>query len=149
MLPDLNWDRKTMGTLHLLGLVEGNDIWSLRDLKHKHICWLNDMRMKFLEATVKTYPEPEQDQLKFYVHYQPTYYHFPVHILHVALTAGASQATGKAVGLKSIISQLETMTGDDEAGMDSVTLTHTIGEADDLWTHTFEPFKSGKVPPTQ
>ena len=37
------------------------------------------------------------------------------------------------------------MTGDDEAGMDSVTLTYTIGEADDLWMHIFEPVKSGRL----
>ncbi len=148
MLPDLNWDRKTMESLPLLGLVERNDIWSLRDLKKKHICWLNDMRTKFLEATVKTYPELEKDQLKLYVHYQPTYYHFHIHIVHVALESGATQATGKAVGLESIISQLETMTVDDEVGMDSVTLAYTIGEADDLWTHIFEPIKSGRFSPT-
>ena len=145
MLPDLNWDRKSMESLHLLGIVERNDIWSLRDLKKKHIRWLNDMRTKFLEATVKTYPELEKDQLKLYVHYQPTYYHFHIHIVHIALEAGATQATGKAVGLESIISQLETMTGDDEAGMDSVTLTYTLGEADDLWTQIFEPIKSGRL----
>ena len=69
MLPDLNWDRKTMESLHLLGLVERSDIWSLRDLKKKHICWL----------------------------------------------------------------------------MDSVTLTYTVGEAADLWTHIFESIKSGRV----
>ena len=149
MLPDLNWDRKTMESLHLLGLVERDDIWSLRDLKKKHICWLNDMGTKFLEAIVKTYPELEKDQLKLYVHYQPTYYHFHIHIVHVALEAGATQATGKAVGLESIISQLETVTGGEEAGMDSVTLTYTIGEADDLWTHIFEPVKSGRVSLTQ
>ncbi len=137
-----------MENLHFLGLVERNDIWSLRDLK-KHICWLNDMRTKFLEATMKTYTELEKDRLKLYVHFQPTYYRFHIHIVHVALDAGATQATGKAVGLESIISQLDTMTGDDEAGMDSVTLNYTIGEADDLWTHIFEPIKSGRVSLTQ
>ncbi|KAA8570823.1 hypothetical protein EYC84_000215 [Monilinia fructicola] len=65
LLPDLNWDRKTMEGLHLLGLVERRDIWSLRDLKKKHIKWLRDMRQKFLEATVKSYEGLEEDQLKF------------------------------------------------------------------------------------
>ena len=54
MLPDLSWDRKTTESLHLLGLVERNDISILRGLKKKHVCWPNDMRTKFLEATVKT-----------------------------------------------------------------------------------------------
>jgi m7GpppX diphosphatase len=141
LLPDLNWDRKTMEGLHLLGLVERMDIWSLRDLRKKHVEWLKDMRSKILRATVETYPELEEDLLKVYVHYQPTYYHFHMHIVHVALEAGATQATGKAIGLESIISQLETMEGGGEAGMDVVALTYTIGEASELWTDILEPLK--------
>jgi len=141
LLPDLNWDRKTMESLHLLGLVERRDIWSLRDLKKKHIHWLRDMRTRFVEATIKTYPELEEDQLKLYVHYQPTYYHFHIHIVHVALESGATQATGKAIGLESIIAQLETMAGDEDAGMDAVALNYTVGEASELWTEIFEPLK--------
>ena len=142
LLPDLNWDRKTVEALHLLGLVERRDIWSLRDLKKKHIPWLRHMKDKFVDATTKVYPDVEADQLKLYVHYQPTYYHFHIHIVHVALEAGATQATGKAVGLESILAQLEMMQGDDdEAGMDAVTLCYTLGEASDLWVEVFEPLK--------
>ncbi|KAJ4294794.1 hypothetical protein N0V88_005028 [Collariella sp. IMI 366227] len=141
LLPDLNWDRKTIDALHLLGLVERRDIWSLRDLRKKHIPWLQHMKAKFVDATTKVYPSIEPDQLKLYVHYQPTYYHFHIHIVHVALEAGATQATGKAVGLESIISQLETMGGDDEAGMEAATLCYTLGEASDLWVDVFEPLK--------
>lgn len=142
LLPDLNWDRKTIEALHLLGLVERMDIWSLRDLKKKHIPWLKHMKKKFLEATVKMYPGLEEDQLKLYVHYQPTYYHFHMHVVHVQLEAGATQAVGKAVGLESIISQLETIEGGDEAGMEKVTLEYTVGEASALWMEVFEPVKS-------
>ena len=145
LLPDLNWDRKTMESLHLLGLVERRDIWSLRDLKKKHIPWLQHMREKFLEATTSTYAGLERDQLKLYVHYQPTYYHFHIHIVHVALEAGATQATGKAIGLESIITQLETMTGNEESGMDGIELHYTVGEASELWTEIFEPLKSDRA----
>jgi m7GpppX diphosphatase len=68
VLPDLNWDRKTMGSLHLLALVERRDIWSLRDLRKHHIPWLQYLRRRLLEATVKMFPELEEDQLKLYVH---------------------------------------------------------------------------------
>lgn len=68
MLPDLNWDRKTMGSLHLLTLVERRDIWSLRDLRKRHIPWLRYLRERLLDATVKMYPDLEEDQLKLYVH---------------------------------------------------------------------------------
>lgn len=142
LLPDLNWDRKTSESLHLLGLVERMDIWSLRDLRKKHIPWLRHMRAKLIEATINTYTDLEEDQLKLYVHYQPTYYHFHIHIVHVQLEAGTTQATGKAIGLESIIEQLEHMVGDDEAGMDKLDLHYTIGEASELWTEIYSPLKT-------
>ncbi|KEZ41381.1 Uncharacterized protein SAPIO_CDS7504 [Scedosporium apiospermum] len=146
LLPDLNWDRKTLEALHLLALVERRDIWSLRDLRKKHIPWLEHMKEKVVAATVKTYPSIDADQLKLYVHYQPTYYHFHIHIVHVALEAGATQATGKAVGLESIIETLKVMGADDEeAGMDSVAMSYTVGEASELWEQVFGPLKQKKT----
>ncbi|EAW11220.1 putative mRNA decapping hydrolase [Aspergillus clavatus NRRL 1] len=146
MLPDLNWDRKTMGSLHLLGLPLRRDIWSLRDLKKKHVPWLRYLRQRLLEGTVKMYPELEQDQLKLYVHYQPTYYHFHIHVVNVMLEAGATQATGKAFGLENLISQLETMSGDDDASLADVSLTYYLGEASELWTTIYDPLKRGLKP---
>ncbi|KOS17882.1 m7GpppX diphosphatase [Escovopsis weberi] len=147
LLPDLNWDRRTLEGLHLLGVVERRDIWSLRDLRKKHVSWLRHMRERLVAATVGAYPAVEADQLKLYVHYQPTYYHFHIHIVHVALEAGATQATGKAVGLESIIETLRVMDGGedgDEAGMDKVALSYTVGEASELWTDVFEPLRTGR-----
>ena len=68
LLPDLNWDRKTVTSLHLLGLVERRDIWSLRDLRKSHVEWLKHMREKILDATVILYKDVERDMLKLYVH---------------------------------------------------------------------------------
>lgn len=144
LIPDLNWDRKTIEGLHLLALVERRDIWSLRDLRKKHIPWLEHMKAKLLAATVKQYPDIEIDQLKLYVHYQPTYYHFHIHIVHVQLEAGATQAVGKAVGLDSIVETLEIMKGDEEAGMDGIALSYTLGEASELWTEVYAPLKNSK-----
>ncbi|CAO2654851.1 Nn.00g115840.m01.CDS01 [Neocucurbitaria sp. VM-36] len=144
LLPDLNWDRKTIGGLHLLGIVERRDIWSVRDLNKSMVEWVKHMRTKMVEATAKLYPEIEQDQLKLYVHYQPTYYHFHIHIVHVSLEAGSTQATGKALGLENIISQLETMTGDASAGMQNVSLTYHLGERSELWEKVYAPLKDGQ-----
>ncbi|EAA33402.2 hypothetical protein GE21DRAFT_6489 [Neurospora crassa] len=145
LLPDLNWDRKTLDALHLLGLVERRDLWSLRDLKKKHVPFLRHMKRKFVEATTQVYPDIEEDQLKLYVHYQPTYYHFHIHIVHVQLEAGATQAVGKAVGLDSIIETLEVMEGDGEAGMEKLTMCYTLGEESDLWKDVFGPLKKKKA----
>ncbi|RDA84270.1 hypothetical protein CP532_1976 [Ophiocordyceps camponoti-leonardi (nom. inval.)] len=134
LLPDLNWDRATLEALHLLALVERRDMWSLRDLCKKHVPWLQHMRRSLVAATVSRYPSLEPDQLKLYFHYQPTYYHLHIHIVHVALDAGPSQAIGKAVGLDAVIETLQAMAGDDDAGMDTVSMTYTLGEASELWT---------------
>ncbi|CAE7200660.1 hypothetical protein CFE70_008108 [Pyrenophora teres f. teres 0-1] len=149
LLPDLNWDRKTMGSLHLLGIVERRDIWSVRDLEKGMAGWVKHMREKMVEATVGLYPEIERDELKLYVHYQPTYYHFHIHIVHVSLEAGSTQATGKALGLENIISQLETMTPSSSsasasAGMQDVSLTYHLGERSDLWEKVYLPLKEGR-----
>ena len=71
LAPDLNWDRKTLTSLHLLAMVERRDIWSLRDLRKGHVEWLKHMREKVLEATVRVYKEVEKDQIKLYIHCTP------------------------------------------------------------------------------
>ncbi|KAL6710023.1 hypothetical protein ACN47E_009814 [Coniothyrium glycines] len=144
LLPDLNWDRKTMGSLHLLGLVQRRDIWSVRDLRKGMAPWVRHMSGKMLDATAALYPGVERDHLKLYVHYQPTYYHFHIHIVHVSLEAGGTQATGKALGLDNIVSQLETMGGHAEAGMQDVSLTYHLGERHDLWEKVYLPLKEGR-----
>lgn len=150
ILPDLNWDRKTMRSLHLLGIVERRDVWSVRDLKKGMVEWVKHMREKMIEATVKLYPEIERDELKLYVHYQPTYYHFHIHIVHVSLEAGNTQATGKALGLENIISQLETMSDSSSsnhnqgAGMQDASLTYHVGERSELWEKVYLPLKEGR-----
>ena len=73
---------------------------------------------------------------------QPTYYHFHVHVVHVALDAGATQAVGKAFGLENIISQLECMA--EGKGMADMSITYTIGENHDLWNNVFLPLKQGE-----
>jgi m7GpppX diphosphatase len=77
---------------------------------------------------------------------QPTYYHFHIHVVNVMLEAGATQATGKAFGLENLISQLETLAGDQDASMADVSLTYYLGEASDLWMNIFYPLKSGSKP---
>ena len=79
-IPDLNWDRKTTTSLHVLAIVERRDIWSVRDLQKGHIIWLKHMREKLLNATCKIYPDVERDQLKLY-------FHCKLSLLHSFLTS--------------------------------------------------------------
>ncbi|QIW99717.1 hypothetical protein AMS68_005235 [Peltaster fructicola] len=146
LLPDLNWDRTTIGSLHLLALVQRRDIWSVRDLRKKHVAWLRSLRRTLTDTVEKLYPGVESDMLKLYLHYQPTYYHLHIHIVHVSLDATGTQATGKALGLDNVISQLETMSGGADAGMADVELAFTLGEASELWSTIFLPLKKGEQP---
>jgi m7GpppX diphosphatase len=50
------------------------------------------------------------------------------------------------LGLEDIISQLETLSGDEDAGMADVSLTYSLGEASELWTGLFEKLKAGETP---
>ncbi|GAB7362704.1 hypothetical protein MBLNU230_g3011t1 [Neophaeotheca triangularis] len=149
LAPDLNWDRKTVGALHLLALVERRDLWSLRDLRRSDVPWLRTLKAKLLTETTRLWPEIEEDMLKFYLHYQPTYYHFHIHIVHINAEPTATQAVGKALDLNAIISQLDAMaapeTGSDPS-MADVPLTYTVGEASELWKLIFGPLKRGEVP---
>ena len=77
---------------------------------------------------------------------QPTYHHFHIHIVHVMLEAGLTQAVGKALGLENIISTLESLSGDNSAGMQDVSLTYHLGEASELWEKVFSVLKQGKEP---
>ena len=44
-----------------------------------------------------------EDQLRIFVHYQPSYYHFHVHFCHVTLAASPGMAVGKAHLLDDVI----------------------------------------------
>lgn len=154
LLPDLNWDRRSATGLHLLALVERRDLWSLRGLKKKHVSWLKHLRAEIVRAAAGVATrlqkeggeaaETDEDQFKCYVHYQPTYYHFHVHVVHVMLEAGGTQAVGKAFSLENLVSQLEAMGGDEEAGLEGVDLTYFVGEESELWKKCFQRLKRGE-----
>ncbi|KIV93640.1 hypothetical protein PV10_04838 [Exophiala mesophila] len=153
LLPDLNWDRKTVTGMHLLALPQRRDLHSLRSLKKSHVPWLKTMHAHITEAATKVFPgQVDQDEIKCYIHYQPTYYHFHVHVVHVMLEAGTTQSVGKAIGLGSVISWLESLGtnghGDDaetsDPGLDTVDLEYWVGEENDLWKKCFGKLKNGE-----
>lgn len=153
LLPDLNWDRRTVEGLHLLALVERRDLWSLRSLKKKDATWLRELKDEAISAAAReakrlsSDAEAESvgdDQFKCYVHYQPTYYHFHVHVVHVMLEAGGTQAVGKAFSLDLLIAMLEAMT-DGEEGLEKMPFSYTLGEESELWKRCFSPIRAGEM----
>lgn len=78
LLPDIKWDQKTQNDLYLQAICHKRDIRSLRDLTTDHLPLLENMLSKGCQSIKEKYGL-DQDQLRVYVHYQPSYYHFHVH----------------------------------------------------------------------
>ncbi|KAJ6259329.1 hypothetical protein Dda_6229 [Drechslerella dactyloides] len=150
LLPDLKWDLVTLTALYLSAIVHRSDIRSVRDLTPAHLPFLRGIRNNILTATSARYGVA-QDQLKIYAHYQPSYYHFHLHVVHVAHDMGGSATVGKAILLDEIIQTLEVMkaaegeTGS-EWGYRDVEISYLLGEEHDLWTKVFQPLKEGRPP---
>lgn len=62
-----------------------------------------------------------------------------MHVVHVALEAGATQAVGKAWGLEALMAVLEVMR--EGGSMADLDVTYGVGEASELWVEVFEPLK--------
>ena len=143
LLPDLNWDRSTITSLHLLALVQRRDIQSIRDLKKKHVPWLRKLREEIASSVAERY-SIDTDEIKLYCHYHPTYYHFHVHVVHVMLEPeGGTQSVGKAWALDMLIEWLDSMKGKLQ-GLDRVALSYNVGEQSELWTGLWGKLNAGQ-----
>ncbi|KAI5785555.1 HIT-like domain-containing protein [Peziza echinospora] len=132
LAPDLKWDQKTMASLYMLAIVHRRDIASIRDLKKSDVPWLKRLSAKITSAICTAYPGVEGDQLKLYVHYHPSYYHFHIHAVSISHDGGFGQTAGKAFLLGNVTSQLEAMR-DDSSSFADVGLTYIVGEETELW----------------
>lgn len=66
------WDQKTMSALYLLVLTQDRTIRSLRDLRTRHLPLLRKIRSECERIAIERYGI-EKGELRFFVHYQPTY----------------------------------------------------------------------------
>ncbi|GAA5871289.1 hypothetical protein JCM16303_000706 [Sporobolomyces ruberrimus] len=106
LTPDLKWDQKTMSALYLLVLTQDRSIGSLRDLTPAHIPLLRNIRQASERAAIEKYCI-DKGELRFFVHYQPTYYHFHVHVVHVNYQNFSGITVGQAHLLDDVIDTLE------------------------------------------
>jgi len=107
ILPDSKWDRLNLSTMYLLAIVKRRDIRSLRDLRTEHVPLLR----KILHAVHQLVPEKygiPTTKIKKFIHYQPTYYHFHVHITHIDCDGFGTNA-GKAHLLEDVIDNIDVM----------------------------------------
>lgn len=129
LLPDMKWDQQSMSSLYLVAIVRRTDISSMRDLNGSHIDYLENLLNNIKHATYEKFPV-EEDELRIFVHYQPSYYHFHIHVVNVAHTGlGGGIIAGKAFLLEDIIDHLKL----DSDYYQKKTLTYNLGELHPLW----------------
>ncbi|XP_065844530.1 m7GpppX diphosphatase-like [Oscarella lobularis] len=128
LLPDLKWDQEHMENLYLLGVCHARGIASLRDLRLEHVPLLKNMMQQGREAIFNRYGIP-LSQIKTYVHYQPTYYHFHMHYLHTSFEHPGG-LVGKAHLVEDIIDNLEKF---GTTYYKERTLTFALRDTETLW----------------
>ena len=107
LLPDIKWDQKTLTDLYLVAICQKRDIRSLRDLTAEHLPLLENIMSKGCQAIRDKYGIGEE-QLRIYVHYQPSYYHFHVHFTALSYQVPGVHAE-KAHLLSSVIQNIRLM----------------------------------------
>lgn len=135
LLPDMKWDRLNMDALYLCCIVNRTDITCVRDLNGTHIDFLKNLLAKLRQVTSEKYLLAP-DQLRIFIHYQPSYYHFHIHVVNITHPGlGEGTNVGKAILLDDVISNIELKSDYYEQR----TLSYTIGENHGLWS--IEGFK--------
>ncbi|TFK44174.1 scavenger mRNA decapping enzyme [Crucibulum laeve] len=144
LLPDMKWDLKTVSSLYLLAIVQDRAIRSLRDLRHAHLPLLKDIRLEAGRIAKERWGMGNE-YLRMYIHYQPSYYHFHVHIVNVNYEGGLLGMTvGQAHLLDDVISLLELDTPTSPGIFERLTLTYGLGDQHGL----FKPMRSAMSPGT-
>ncbi|KAK4051330.1 hypothetical protein OIV83_002814 [Microbotryomycetes sp. JL201] len=106
LTPDLKWDQHTKSSMYLQVLVQSRKIRCLRDLRPSHLPLLRKIRINSERTAIEKYGI-EQGELRFFVHYQPTYYHFHVHVVHISYLGFSGITVGQAHLLDDLIDTLE------------------------------------------
>ncbi|KAF8321067.1 scavenger mRNA decapping enzyme [Cantharellus anzutake] len=133
LLPDMKWDRKSLGSLYLLAIARSALIRSLRDLRKEHVPMLERIRQEATRVASEKWGVPKGG-LRFYIHYQPSYYQFHVHIVSVEYSGFQGMSVGQAHLLEDVISLLELDDGGPTGIFERMTLTYILGEQHGLYT---------------
>lgn len=129
LLPDLKWDQITMDALYLVAIINRTDISSVRDINGSHIEFLVKLQETIRTITSSKFPVAK-DQLRIFIHYQPSYYHFHIHVVNISHPGlGEGINIGKAILLDDVIENIK-ITPD---YYQKRTLYYTLGENHALW----------------
>ncbi|KAJ1981065.1 hypothetical protein H4R35_000869 [Dimargaris xerosporica] len=138
VLPDSKWDGATMEGLYLLVLCQQRNIGSLRDLDASHLPLLIGIQAAVRRVVQARYPQVRPDEVRLFVHYQPSYYHFHVHAAHVRHEA-AGVMIGQAHLLSTVIDNITNICSD---YYQKCTLEYALAENHALFpyvAHALEP----------
>lgn len=128
LLPDMKWDGTTLELLYLCAIVLREDIALIRDLTREHVPWLERLLVRLRASTSSRYGVAA-DQLRVFVHYQPLYYHFHIHVVNSSHPGlGDGIAAGKAIMLEEVIELLQHVDYADR------TVLYVLGENHVLWS---------------
>ncbi|XP_069803440.1 m7GpppX diphosphatase [Dendropsophus ebraccatus] len=100
LLPDFKWNQKQVDDLYLIAICHPRGIKSLRDLSGDHLPLLKNILQEGQAAILKRYGV-QGNQLRIYLHYQPSYYH-----LHVHFVALGHEAPGITVERAHLLSDV-------------------------------------------
>jgi len=129
----MKWDLTTISSLYLMAIVQDCTIRSLRDLRKKHVPLLNAIRLEAGRVVQEKWGLGN-GTLRIYIHYQPSYYHFHVHIVNVNYQGAILGMTiGQAHLLEDVISLLELDPDEGPAVFERLTLTYGLGDQHGLF----------------
>uniref|UniRef100_T1DFV7 m7GpppX diphosphatase n=1 Tax=Cupiennius salei TaxID=6928 RepID=T1DFV7_CUPSA len=127
LLPDLKWDEAEKGSIYLIAICHTRSVKSLRDLNDSHLPLLRNIKLKSLDAISEKY-NISAENLRIYVHYQPSYYHLHVHFSSVQKVMPGTQFE-KARLLDTIMNNIEMCS----SYYRQATLTYTLKQNDPLF----------------
>ncbi|KAL8292336.1 hypothetical protein RQP46_001802 [Phenoliferia psychrophenolica] len=96
----------SLTSLYLLVLSQTRTIRYLRDLRTTHLPLLRKIREETQRAALAKFGV-SPNELRMFIHYQPTYYHFHVHVTHVSYVGFPGITVGQAHLLDDVIDNLE------------------------------------------
>ena len=104
LVPDFKWkDVADTEHLYYLAIVQRRDLASLRDVTAKHIGLLEHVRKQSLLAIQRAHGVGQQD-LRVFLHYQPSFYHLHVHFVMAShMLQGSSMHAGRAHLLADVV----------------------------------------------
>jgi m7GpppX diphosphatase len=137
LIPDYTYNSETdeVEKLHVIALVARRDIRSLRDLNETHLKLLLKVQRESLGAICKKY-KVSKNEIRAYVHYLPTYFHFHVHFSHVNKEERSLQCE-KAHSFNEIIQNIQLV----GSYYQKATLEYALRDTDPL----FEVYKEAKI----